>query len=173
MWTELFDAVKSVGSPVGLASGGFLIYDRLIRSRPIAYLGTSDYKVDIRLKNIANETIIIDQIKITPDYLQAARANDLITHNEERQKAFYPTMAGKDDPRFEGEFVLLKPLEERKFPLHRFGHFEKAPANEKVVIRCRWENTRRRWFMARYVTVRTTADKVRNLVEVAATGKIT
>src|SRR5579871_1223172 len=112
MWAELFDAVKTSGSLVGLATGAFLIYDRLIRSRPVAYLGVSDYKADLRFKNTTHETIIIDEIKITPpDYFRVARANDLITANEDRQQAFYPTTAGKDDPRFEGNFVMLKPQE--------------------------------------------------------------
>lgn len=66
----------------------------------------------------------------------------------------------------------MKPQEERKFALHRYGGFEQASADEKIVIRCRWENTRRRWFMARYVTVRTTAGRVRKIVDAAATGKV-
>jgi len=172
MWAELFDGIKSFGSLVGLFTGGFLIYDRLIRSRPVVYLGVSDFKADLRFKNVTNETIIIDEIKITPDYLRAARANDLITANEDRQKVFYPETAGKDDPRFGGNFVMLKPQEERKFALHRLGGLEQAPAHEKVVIRCRWENTRRPWFTKRYVKVRSTAGKVRKLVDAAATGKV-
>jgi len=173
MWTELFDGIKTFGSLVGLATGGFLIYDRLIRSRPVVYLGVSDYKVDLRLKNVTHETVIVDEIRIAPpDYLRVARANDLITLNEDRQLSFYPTTSGKDDPRFEGNFVMLKPQEERKFALHRFGGFEQAKADNKVVICCRWENTRRPWFTNRYVTVRTTVGKVKKLVDAAATGKV-
>jgi hypothetical protein len=172
MWAELFDGIKTIGSLVGLFTGGFLIYDRLIHSRPVVYLGVSEFKLDIRFKNATNETIVIDEIKVTPDYLRVARANDLITANEDRQKVFYPTTAGKDDPRFDGNFILLKPQEERKFALHRFGGLEQAPVDEKVVIRCRWENTRRPWFSKRYVTVRTTAGRVRKLVDAAATGKV-
>lgn len=48
MWAELFDGIKMIGSLVGLFTGGFLIYDRLIRSRPVAYLGVSEFKADIR-----------------------------------------------------------------------------------------------------------------------------
>jgi hypothetical protein len=172
MWAELFDGIKTVGSLVRLATGVFLIYDRLIRSRPVVYLGISDYKVDLRFKNVTHETIIFDEIRIKPDHLRAARANDLITPNEDRQQAFYPTTAGKDDPRFEGNFVVLKPQDERKFALHRYAAFEQAKADEKVVIRCRWENTRRPWFTSRYVTVRTTVGKVKKLVDAAATGKM-
>jgi hypothetical protein len=173
MWAELFDGIKTFGSFVGLSTGGFLIYDRLIRSRPVVYLGVSDYKTDLRFKNVTHETIIIDEIKITPPgYLRAARANDLITPNEDRAQSFYPTTAGKDDPRFEGNFVMLKPQHERKFALHRFGAFEQARADEKVVIRCRWENTRRRWFTNRYVKVHTTVGKVKKLIDAAAAGKV-
>ena len=169
---ELFDGLKSVGSIVGLLSGGFLVYDRMIRSRPVVYLGVSEYKADLRIKNATDQTIIINEIVATPSCIQVARANDLITTNEERQVAFYPTTAGKNDPRFEGNFIFLKPQEERKFALHRFGDFEQAKDDDKVVIRCRWENTRRPWFTARYVTVRTTIGRVRKLIDVAATGKV-
>jgi hypothetical protein len=171
--TDIVEIIKFVGSVAGLFTAGFLIYDRLIRSRPIAYLGVSEYKVDLRLKNVTPETIIVEEITITPpDHLRAARANDLITANEDRQKVFYPDSAGKNDPRFVGEFVMLKPQEERKFSLHRFAAFELAKDDEKVVIRCRWENTRRPWFTKRHVTVRTTVGKVKKLVDAAAAGKV-
>ena len=172
MLTDIVEVIKFVGSLAGLATAAFLIYDRLIRSRPVVYLGVSDFKADLRFKNVTSETIIIDEIKITPDYLRAARANDLITPNEERQQSFYPTSAGKDDPRFEGNFVFLKPSEERHFALHRFGGFEQAPADEMIVIRCRWESTRRPWFTKRYVNVRTSVEKIRKLVDAAAAGKV-
>lgn len=172
MLLDLIETIKIVGSISGLLTGGFLLYDRLIRSRPIAYLGVSDFKADLRFKNITHESVIIDEIKITPDYLRPARANDLITTNEERQKVLYPTMAGKDDPRFVGEFIMLKPQEERRFPLHRLGAFELAKDDERVVIRCRWENTRRPWFTKRFVIVRTTVGRLKRLVDAAATGKV-
>lgn len=172
VFAELFDGLKSVGSIVGLLTGGFLVYDRVIRSRPMVYLGASEYKADLRIKNATDQTVVIDEIVVTPSSISVARANDLITHNEERQVAFYPTTAGKNDPRFEGNYVFLKPQEERKFALHRFGDFEQAKDDDKVVIRCRWESTGRPWFTARYVTVRTTIGKVRKLIDVAATGKV-
>jgi hypothetical protein len=173
MWAELFDGIKTFGSLVGLATGGFVIFDRLISSRPFVYLGVSDYKVDLRFRNVTLETIIIDEIRITPlNCLRPALANDLITSNEHRQQLLYPTMADKGEPRFEGNFVMLRPQEERKFALHRFGGFEQGKAGEKIVIRCRWENTRRPWFTNRHVTVRTTVGKVKKLVDAAATGKV-
>jgi hypothetical protein len=171
--TDIVEIIKFVGSAAGLFTAGFLIYDRLIRSRPIAYLGVSEYKADLRFKNVTSETVIVDEIAISPpDYLRAVRANDLITANEDVQKAFYPDSAGKDNPRFVGEFVMLKPQEERKFSLHRFAAFELAKDDEKVVIRCRWENTRLPWFTKRHVMVRTTVGKVKKLVYAAAAGKV-
>ncbi|MBR0789886.1 hypothetical protein JQ631_12445 [Bradyrhizobium manausense] len=173
MTLDVVEIIKFVGGVAGLCTAGFLIYDRLVRSRPITYLGVSDYKADLRLRNVTKETVIIDEISITPkDFLRAARANDLITKNEERQKAFYPTTAGKDDARFLGEFVILKPDEERRFSLHRFASFEHAKDDEKLVIRCRWENTRTPWFTKRYVKVRTTVGRVKKLVDAAAAGKV-
>lgn len=82
--TDIVEIIKFVGSVAGLFTAGFLIYDRLIRSRPIAYLGVSDYKADLRFKSVTQETVIVDEIAITPpNYLRAVRANDLITANED------------------------------------------------------------------------------------------
>jgi hypothetical protein len=171
MVAEFVDAVKLIGALAGLASSAFLVYDRLFRERPILFLFPGDFKVNIRIKNISEETIIIDEIVIKPPGLTVARANDLITKNEEVQLSFYPSTAGKDDPRFQGNFIVLKPTDVRTFALHRFAEFENADDKTRVTIRCRWQNTRKLWPIPRYVRIKTTVKQVRGLQDAAYAGK--
>ena len=77
MLSEITEAVKFFGGLSGLASGIFLVYDRLFRDQPIAFLVPCKYKAGLRLKNIAKETIIIEAIDVTPPNLQVHRANGL------------------------------------------------------------------------------------------------
>jgi hypothetical protein len=169
---EVFDAVKLIGALGGLASSAFLVYDRLYRYRPIVFLCLADFKVNIQIKNTAEETIVIDEILVRPSILTVARANDLITKNEERQMAFYPSSADKDGERFQGNFVVVKPLAERMFPLHRLGAFESADGRTRIKIRVHWYNTRKPWPLRRYTTIRTTVKRVRSLQDAAYTGKV-
>jgi hypothetical protein len=131
-----FDAIKAltfVGNLSGLASVGFLVYDRLIRFRPCVFLIPKDYKTQIRINNLANETIIVDEVTITPPrLLQVVRANDRITSNEETQVAFYGG-AGRKLP--EGVYLVIKALDQRTAPLHRLADFESADETKLVKIR--------------------------------------
>lgn len=166
------DAIKAltfVGSLSGLASVGFLAYDRLIRFRPSVFLIPKDYKTHLRINNVANETIIIDDVTITPPrLLQVVRANDLITASEEKQVAFYGG-AGRKLP--EGVYLVIKPLDQRTASLHRLEGFESADGAKTVEIRCRWRNTRQSVMWSRYVRVKTTVKDIRDLTEAAMTKR--
>ena len=91
MLDSSIELVKFVGGLGGLPSSAFLVYDRIYRNRPSAFLIPADYKTNLRFRNVAAETVIIDEIIITPPMLTAARANDLVTRNEERAAVMYPT----------------------------------------------------------------------------------
>jgi hypothetical protein len=149
------ELVKFVGGLGGLASSVFLIYDRVLRYRPSAFLIPVDYKTSVRFQNVAAETIIVDEVVIRPPMmLKLARANDLVTRNEERAAALYSS----DDRKLDGIFIVIKPTEERTFALHRFADFENADDRTPISIRCRWKNTRKPFPISRYVRIKTTAD---------------
>ncbi len=162
------ELVKFVGGLGGLASATFLVYDRIYRYRPSAFLIPVDYKTSIRFKNVAAETIIIDQVVITPPMLLLARANDLVTVNQERAAVFY---SSEDNKLPEDIFVVIKPMKERTFALHRFADFENADGSTVIAIRCRWRNTRKPFPIGRYVRVKTTVKEVRDLREASLAGK--
>jgi hypothetical protein len=154
---------------VRLASSAFLVYDRIFRYRPAAFLFPANFKTNLRLKNVSAETIIIDEIVIKPPMLTIARANDLVTVNEERAAVWYPNM---EDKRPEGIYVVIKPEEERTFALHRFADFENAEGHKNITIRCRWRNTRKSFPMPRYVRIKTTVKEIRDLREASLAGKV-
>jgi hypothetical protein len=125
--TSVVELVKFVGGLSGLASAAFLIYDRMFRFRPLAFLIPVEHKTNIRFSNVAPETVIIDQITITPPIVKVVKANDLMTENDDRAAVWYPTK----DEKPEFTFVVIKPMDKRTFALHRSAEFES------------WRNTRK------------------------------
>lgn len=164
----LVETVKFVGGLGGLASAAFLIYDRLFKGAPAAFLVPKDYKTCVRFVNASNETLLIDEVTVEPPIMHLVKANDLATVNEERQATFYGT---PDDERLTGIFIVLKADQERTFPLHRFADFENSDRKRRVVIRCRWRNTRKPFPLNRYVKVETTVGDVEKMREASLAGK--
>src|SRR5882672_2089331 len=66
MISDPVEWLKLVGSIGGLASSGFLIYDRVYRFRPIVYLQPQKGSVYLCVRNVANETLVIDRIDVSP-----------------------------------------------------------------------------------------------------------
>jgi hypothetical protein len=168
MLDEALEVLKIAGTVGGILTPIFLVYDRVIRYRPLAFLVAGDYKTKLCLKNIAAETIVIDEIKIFPPIIEVARANDLVTTNEEKAAVMYPTMADKKPKR---TLIVIKAMGERSFDLHRFADFENADGKKAIKIRCRWKNTRKRFPIAQYVRVKTTVQEIRDLREASLAGK--
>jgi hypothetical protein len=169
MIDTLVELIKFVGGLGGLASALFLIYDRVVRYRPAAFLFPADYKTNIRFKNVAAETIIIDKITIKPPLLFVRRANDLKPPNTDRAETWY----GSKDPDADRIFVIIKPMEERTFMLSGVSaDFDHAPADQVFTIKCRWRNTRKPFPIARHVRIKTTARDVRELREASLANKV-
>jgi hypothetical protein len=166
---SLVEAIKFFGGLGGLASAGFLIYDRVFRGAPAVFLVPQDYKTCVRFVNVSSETLVIDEVDIEPAVLQMVRANDLATVNEERNATFYGT---PEDERLTGIYIVLRPEQERTFPLHRFADFETSDRSRKVTIRCRWANTRKPLPISRYVRIKTTVGAVEKLREASLAGKV-
>jgi hypothetical protein len=169
MVDTLIELIKFVGGLGGLASASFLIYDRVFRYRPSAFLFPADYKTNIRFKNVAAETIIIDKITIKPPLLGVRRANDLKPTNTERAETLY----GSKDPEAGRIFVIIKPMEERTFALSgTSADFDHAPGDQVITIKCRWKNTRKPFPIARHVKIKTTAREVRELRDASLANKV-
>jgi hypothetical protein len=166
---SVIEMVKFVGGMGGIASSAFLVYDRMFRYRPAAFLIPMDYKTSLRIKNVADETLIIDEITIKPGILVVARASDLVTVSEERAASMYPNMERRLP---EGVFIFIKPKEERTFALHRSAEFESPDGKRVITIRCRWRNTRKPFPIPRYVHVKTTVKDVKDMREASLAHKV-
>jgi hypothetical protein len=164
----LLAAFTVFGAFVGLLTGVFTLWDRYARGRPSIFLIAKDYKTQIHINNVTNETIIIDEITIKPDFLRVFRGNDLVTANEERAASLYGN-AARELP--EGVYLVVKPLGQRTAPLHSLAHFESADGKQAVKIRCRWQNTRQPLPWPRYARVKTTVKVIRDLKETSMAGK--
>jgi len=73
MISDPVEWVKLVGGIGGIASSGFLIYDRMWRLCPMAYLQAQKASVYLCVKNVANETLIIDSIDVSPKVFAISR----------------------------------------------------------------------------------------------------
>jgi hypothetical protein len=148
---DFVEAVKFIGGLSGLASGSFLIYDRLVRFRPTIFLRPSNNNVYLVIKNTMPETLVIDQITVAPAYLEIVVGEDLpstlkIVHEKARQ----PTNQASQ------VFVVVDPLSEKLCQLLQLKGFDDLPRGTRFKIRCQWRNTRRPFFLKRNVSVSTT-----------------
>lgn len=163
----LIELVKFVGGLGGLASASFLIYDRVVRYRPSAFLFPANYKAHVCFKNLAAETIIIDKVTIKPPLLKLMRANDFKSDHEDRAESWY----GKDSDH-DKVFVIIRPMGERSFALHgSSAEFDHAPEGRVIVIKCRWKNTRKPFPVDRHVKIKTTAAAIRQLRDASLANK--
>jgi hypothetical protein len=146
---EAMEWLKLVGSIGGLASSGFLIYDRIWRLRPIVYLQPHDFKVHLRIKNTADEALIIGRITVSPKVLSIAM-ND--GENAALLSIVEAITAGEGGGR---SFLVLGPQEERSFRLTALTAADAQKVDDRIRIRCDWRSTRKPWPFTRSVTVTT------------------
>lgn len=158
MFSTFIEYLKIVGSfsgYVGLATGIFIIYDRVMRGRPIPDLMPTRLGVQLCLRNVTRETLVVDSFVMSRDGLIAvAQANDI----QSPVKALAHGWYGDADKRV---FAILRPEEMRQFPLHLLPGLDKASDSDKLVITCAWRNTTRPWPFPRHVKITTTVRDIR------------
>jgi hypothetical protein len=164
MISEAVEWLKLVGSIGGLASSGFLVYDRLYRLRPIVYLQPHDKRVHLKVNNTANEAIVIDKIDVSPKVLgivMKERKGDLVSRMDATANAIY-------DAQTEGStFAVIPPLEEGSFRLVELKACAELKDDERIRVRCDWRSTRRPWPFTRGVSVTTTPGDLRSYLTVS------
>jgi hypothetical protein len=155
---DLLEVFKVVGAAGGLTSAGFLIYDRLVRSRPEAFLNKGEYpgQVLVVVRNVSAESIILDRIAVAPNILGVALGNN--AHS----------MAEIIEARYEREkrssrkvFIVLKPLEAVELHLITFDKFENALSIQKVTAEISWRTTRFRLPFQRNIKITTSVADIK------------
>src|SRR5215470_4979173 len=156
IWVEGF---KLVGSAAGIISGGFLVYDRLIRDRPQAYLAKhGSGAVDLVLRNAANETLIVDETSVAPNVLAFPHGHEI----RDTVAAIYRRGEDVAESRLPC-FFTVEPLGELTLGMVRFEAFKQLKKEDRITIRLKWRNTRFVLPFARKVKVTTTAGDIRKL----------
>ena len=130
MIDALVEVVKLVGAIGGLASSEFLVYDRLIKSRPMVYFGSDKGDVVLCVKNTIDEAIVVNSIE-HPDSLEIERSKKKLPHPN-------PPLS----PKAVGVFAVIGPQEERLCPVI-FTASLRGLVGDEVKIRVHWSNTRR------------------------------
>lgn len=164
---EFLEPVKTIGALAGLVSAGFLIYDRALRNRPLAFLIPVEWHAHLTIKNVADETILLDRIKVAPPIISILMGNDTRSVVEAAAEKLYPSTSEKADR----IFAVLAPQTERSFGLMFREEFKSADDGTVVTIACDWRNTRKPWPWRRHVDVRTTVGDLRQLQSVAQAHK--
>jgi hypothetical protein len=163
------EAVKFFGGLGGLASSAFLIYDRVVRFRPIIDLVPVQYTTSLRLRNASPSPIIVDRIIVFPrEIVQVSAANDQVSAKQDVATVWYPGNSSK--PQI--VFIYLKPEAERTFALKRSAAFEEASEKTLVTFRCRWRSPTKPFPFPRRVTIRATVGDIRAIRDASLADKI-
>lgn len=156
-WLEVF---KVVGSAAGLISSGVFAYDRLMRIRPEVFLSVGEYpgNIDLTVKNVSNETLVVDEVGVSPNILGLAKDDSvegIVTAVMNRNELGSASVREV--------FLVFKPLEEKQLKVVMFQKLDELPAAQKVLIRLSWRTTRDRLPIKRCVTLRTSVSDLRFL----------
>jgi hypothetical protein len=151
---DVFEAIKTTGSFVGLLAGIAVVYDRLARGRPSASLTISTYLGDrpsprIRISNTSRLDIAVLDITVHPEIYLTAEGGQ----PEDRLRASLG-----ERPSF-----MLKPGEQREIWI--LPKFENNIALEikpgRVAFRVSWRRGNATWLPQVPVTVRTSTLMIR------------
>jgi hypothetical protein len=156
--SNLLEAFKVVGAAGGLISAGFLLYDRLVRIRPDAFLSKGEYPghLDITVRNVSNESIILDEVGASPNIFGIVKGEGAHAMAEAIHRR------GDDVAESSREvFIVLKPLEELQLKLVTFDKFNQAASDQKVVARFSWRTTRFRMPFKRNIKIKTSVADIR------------
>jgi hypothetical protein len=149
---QVWHVVIGIGALLGFVNTGFLIYDWLLRYRPIVSLSAvkgpgstsaSHVKPTLHIKNVAPFHILIERFAVKPPYCSIALTrgirDTLITES--------------DTP------ILLAPSEDRELVIIRKDSSD-ARKDEQIKITVRWRRGRARWLPKCPVSVRTSLDDI-------------
>ena len=152
MIESLIEGTKFIGGIGGIASAVFLIYDRYVSGRPLAYLNPEGSHAELVLKNVTEESIVIDEISVTPRVLQVSMADDL-------RSTIKAVVAGEKGVSGDSKtYFVISAEGERRLPLVFLSQFKESPKNKKITITCGYRNTRRPLPFSRFVKVKTTIE---------------
>lgn len=160
---DVVEAIKFFGGLAGIISAGFLVYDRLIRSRPLVFPVLGQHRAELCIRNVAAETVIVDKITAEPSIVGFIMADDLVSTVRAAAEGIYPDAAGEPHR----TFVVLAPGEERRIGILKHSGFKTADKATKIKVRCVWRNSRKPFPFERHARVITSVRDIESLEKAA------
>ena len=150
-WIEAAKLVGSIGGLVSIPTTLFVIYDRAVRGRPIFALHASgrvagENRLFLRVKNVVDEDIVIEDWSITPPLLGLATADNLDA-----------TFRAQVDP---PPRSIVPPMELLLLHLVILGAAT-GKDDEDIEISARWSRTRKPWPFQRRIRFPTTVARLK------------
>jgi hypothetical protein len=137
---DLVETIKLIMGLSGLASGTYLIYDRIICFRPTVSFRPHDNAVNLVIRNAMPESLIVDSVTITPPYLCVHSRRDL---GETLTKIKAGVEARGKDAHTSHDFLIIDPLTEKLFPLIWVVSKDNLSPRASIKVRCLWRSTGR------------------------------
>jgi hypothetical protein len=160
------EAIKLVGAVLGIATAFFIVYDRLFRDRPIfsfqvrrpvGAASSVENDIYLRIKNVSDEDIVIDEISITPPHLTFSVDGEVRSIAEAIVRDFNQIVVGSLAERLLILIVTSNDQQSEYIP---------------VTISATWRGTRRPWPWKRHVRIRTTVASIAKLKSATADERI-
>ena len=135
---DIVELLKLVGGVFGLATGLFVVADRLLLFRPHVTWGRTEHNVCVVVRNVAQETIVFEKIVVQPDGWALAWGGSLRDTIEAAAKAI----------KFENEDAkpmtfVLSADSERSFDVVSSSNVDSNGSGPQIIIH--WRFCRDRW----------------------------
>jgi hypothetical protein len=147
----LVEALKLLGGVLAIPTAAFIVYDRLVRYRPIFALhaekgSPGDNYLFLRIKNVVDEDIVIENWNVAPPIV--GLSTDAST------RSIGAAVVG-NIPR-----AILPPLSSLTLVLFILGSATDRD-NDAIEISAEWSSTRKPWPFRRRVKIETTVAKLK------------
>jgi hypothetical protein len=147
------EAIKLLGGILGIATAAFIVFDRVVRGRPIFAVHAvprvaGDNYLFLRIKNVLDEDVVIENWRITPPLLGLSTDTSV--------RAIAGAVLGTIP------MAIVPPLGELKLALLILGAATNNK-NQTVAISADWNTTRHPWLFTRHVKIRITVARVEEL----------
>ena len=138
----MVEDIKLLGSIVGLMTGVFVLFDRWIRGRPLAWIGRSRVRghLSLYVRNIAPIDILITRISVSDSFKIA---------KDDTIRGIASAMSSEDFTE------VIAPEEVREFPLLRYpeGQDEK-----RIHVKISWRKSDSTWWQPKRHVKKSSAD---------------
>ena len=147
----MLEALKIVGSIVGLATGAFVLVDRFVRNRPMAYFRPPEHEdgeLELVVFNTANEPIVVHGVECRPDTMRVSYRDDW-----------------RDilDPDLKGGGAIIAPNSHKRFTCVEGIGWDAQKPGSWVRIVIRWSFTSWRWLPCVPVRVSNTVERLHQI----------